>query len=338
MYILTGDIGGTKTLLAIAKHSAGASQIIFRERLESQQYPRFEDLLAAFLAHANMADTAFAAACLGVAGPVQGMPPRQVTQVTNLPWRLASADLSAGLGGIPVELVNDFAAIAHSLDHLCADDLVQLQTGAADPGGLRLVAGAGTGLGVCAITAAGCVIPTEGGHAGFAPGDERQLRLWQFIAAQDGRCTREHLLSGSGIGRIAEFVAVDSGRPISDSLAQAMNQGDPAAAVTAAAQHGTDPVASEALDLFTTIYAGQVGDLALTFLATGGVYIAGGIAPRILDRLQTPSFRTAFNRKPPMNHLTARIPLQVITNTEAGLLGALQHAVALASATSTHDD
>lgn len=335
MIVLAGDIGGTKCLLRLARvHAAGNGphETLYEQRYTSAEFTRFEDLVRRFLHEAHSREP-IAAACLAVAGPVEGADGHRRARLTNLPWVLDNELLAEEFEIARVDIVNDFAAIAYSLPLLREDELATLQAGRHVAGAPVLIAGAGTGLGVCALCPEGeLVMATEGGHAGFAPTDAQQCRLLAFVSAREGRCTREHLLSGRGLVRILEFLEQDGGHPRSEALAQAMAEGDPAAAVSEFGLCGRDGLASQALGLFAHIYGSQLGDLALTFLARGGVYVAGGIAPKILPLLRGPEFLAAFLDKAPMRHVVEVMPVHVILNPATGLLGAVGRAAALGRA------
>ncbi|ANB02328.1 glucokinase [Ectothiorhodospira sp. BSL-9] len=330
MKILAGDIGGTKTLLMLADVSDGRLTALARERYASADYPDLAPMVRAFLSDAGLPRDDIDAACFALAGPVVHQQGVDRARLTNLPWELESTRLAQDLGIPRVALLNDFEGIGHSLDDLPAEALHSLQTGQADPAGVRLVVGAGTGLGVCIVPPGQPlrVLPTESGHANFAPADARQARLWQYVTDQEGCCTREHLLSGRGLGRIARFL-VAQGQTPGESLGPALEGDDPAPVISQLALEGSDPVAVEVVALFLAVYGGQTGDLALGCLPFGGVFIAGGIAPRLLPQMHEGSFIEAFCHKPPMTHLLERMPVQVIGDTDAGLLGAARHAASL---------
>ncbi|MCG5508862.1 glucokinase [Ectothiorhodospira lacustris] len=322
MDVLAGDIGGTKTLLMLAKVEDGRLIPGEIRRYTSADYPGLAPMVRTFLADQGTGVPISAAFAL--AGPVARRDDGQQARLTNLPWQLDSRQLARDLGLPRVTLVNDFEGIAHSLDDLPADSLHGLQQADRDPDGVRLVVGAGTGLGVCIVCPgrSGRLIPTEAGHGELAPADARQSRLWAAVTRQEGRCSREHLLSGRGINRIARFLISEGPQRPGKVLAEAMTQPDPAPELTRLALAGSDPLAVETLSLFCSLYGGQTGDLALGCLPFGGVYIAGGIAPRILPLLDAGGFMTAFCHKPPMTHLLERMSVQVITDPRSGLLGA----------------
>lgn len=332
MEVLAGDIGGTKTLLLLARVERDSLVPMARQRFDSGAYEDLAPMVREFLSAHEAEGVRITAAGFALAGPVERDDGREHARLTNLPWRLDSEGLKRSLGIHRVGLLNDFEGIAHSLDDLAPEHLHPLQSAPPQLQGPRLVVGAGTGLGVC-IVAPGRptrILPSEGGHAGFAPADARQTRLWEYITGSEGRCTREHLLSGRGLGRIARFlVQVEGARPGAE-LATALASEDPAAEITRLGLEGKDPVAQESLDLFAAVYGGQTGDLALTCLPFGGVYIAGGIAPRLLPVLRSGAFMRAFADKPPMSRLLERMPVQVIGDTDAGLLGAARLAAELA--------
>ncbi len=331
MNLLAGDLGGTKTLLMLAHRHAEGIEVIFEQRFASADYPGLEALVSEFLRAAPSHDP-IEAACFAIAGPVHDEAGRQGAQLTNLPWRLDSRDLASALDIPRLALINDFAGIAYALDTLGYDALATLQTGRVQQDAPRLVAGAGTGFGLAAVLPGPTgprVLASESGHSGFAPADDRQGRLWGFVQSREGLCTREHLLSGAGLKRIFDFMRADTGREPGPAFARALAQGDPAAPITQFALTQDDPLAQDTLELFCDVYAAQLGDLALNFLAHGGIYIAGGIAPRILPYLQAPRFIARFNDKPPMEALIRDIPVHVILDTRAGVLGAAEHAARL---------
>jgi len=305
-FVLCGDIGGTKTLLAIAALAGERLELVLERRYADRDFAAFADLLRAFRDEARID---VERACLGVAGPVDG---RRVA-VTNFPWEIDAGALEAILGA-PVALANDFVAAAHGIDVLAADDVVTLQAGAPEARGPQLVIGAGTGLGVAYRVWQGdryAVIGGEAGHAGFAPADERQAGLWQALHAGLGRVRVEHVVSGPGLARIYDFLRDGQGE------VRAPEQ------VASAA----DPAARAAVDLFLACYGAVAGDHALAILARGGVFLAGGISPRLLPRLRSGPFLEAFNAKGVHANLAARFPVKVVVNERLGLLGAAKLAV-----------
>ena len=315
--LLAGDIGGTKALLALAEGGA----VRFERRYRCGDFAAFGALLGRFLADAGRAlggPPDIECAGLGVAGPVQGAHVR----LTNLPWEIDAADL----GIARVHLLNDFEANAHGLDALGEDDLATLQQGAPLEGAPRLLIGAGTGLGVAFVVGRSRslrVIAGEGGHVAFAPADDLQDALWHHLHPALGRVELEHVVSGAGLARIYAFLR-DSGRYAeSPATRAALAAGDPAPVIARAALESGDTLALAALDLFIACYGAAAGDHALAVLARGGVYLAGGIAPKILPRLRTGGLVAAFNAKGDFADAARACPVHVVTNERLGLLGAV---------------
>ena len=311
--LLAGDIGGTKALLALV--DAGA--VRFERRYRCGDFGTFGALLERFRADAREALGApprIDRASLGVAGPVSDGSVR----LTHRAWQIDAATLGFG----DVRLLNDFEASAYGIDGLAADDLATLQAGAPRAGAPRLLIGAGTGLGV-AIVAAGGVIAGEGGHAAFAPADELQDALLRHLRLALGRVELEHVVSGPGLARIYAFLR-DSGRHVESAATRAaLAAGDPAAAISRAALEAGDPLALAAVDLFIACYGAAAGDYALALLARGGVYLTGGIAPKILPRLRAGGFVAAFYAKASFTGAARACPLHVVTTERLGLLGAV---------------
>jgi len=308
--ILAGDLGGTKTLLALA----GGNGIVLERRYPSRDWPDFPSLLHTFLDEAGAPDVA--SACFGVAGPVED----SRAKVTYLPWVVDGPTVGAAFRIGRVAVVNDFAAAAQGVAALGANDLVTLQEGRPVAGSPRLLIGAGTGLGVAALLPDGHrwrTVGGEGGHIGFSPADEDQLAVWRHLARPGGRVTAENVVSGPGLAAIyACLEKVSPGGTAAD---------EPAAIAAAAA---SEPRARRALDLFIAAYGAFAGDLALLFMARGGVYLGGGIAPKILPFLQEGGFARAFRQRDAHAGLMADFPIRVVTDERLGLLGALAIAAA----------
>lgn len=332
MRILSGDVGGTKTLLELAEINEDRLDITADQRYSSHDHTEFDAIVADFLGRHG---GPLAAACIGVAGPVSVSAAGQTAQITNLPWRLDSQALANRFGIPRVRLINDFEAVALGLDGLTLAELEPLQTGTPDPHGVRLVIGAGTGLGVALMVPDGnrgyTVHPTEAGHADFAPASGEQLELAACLLRLFGRVSNEHVLSGPGLVNIYRVLHERMGRNPAD-LQRLLACNDAAAAVANAAERG-DCVANQAVDLFIAIYGGVAGNLALACLPTGGVYIAGGIAPKMIDRLRRSDFIQAFHARGKMAGLMERFPVQVVMNPHVGLIGARLTARRLALAT-----
>lgn len=321
MKILAGDIGGTKTLLQVAEVQGTSIDVLLEERFDSHAYDSFDALLQQFLTHAGEQQHQPAAACIGIAGPVNAGEAR----VTNLPWRMNAAQLQQQSGIPHISFINDFQAVGYGIEALQDDDLATLQAGEPVPHSVRCVIGAGTGLGE------GMLIwqddhyeayASEGGHVGFAPVDDVQLELLRFMRSRFDIVSYERLVSGPGLGNIFDFICQHWNTPVCESLRHALQQGDKAAAIAQAALSHSDEQAQRALEIFISIYGAQAGNLALTTMAHDGVYIAGGIAPKILPALQQGDFMTAFSDKGKMQHLMPSFPVKVITNANVGIMGA----------------
>jgi len=324
--ILAGDIGGTKALLMLAAVRDGRLAPLLERRYLAADFADFSAMLARFLDECRQVrgrNVRLDGACFGAAGPVSD----KRIQMTNLPWCLDAGEIAAQLGVVRVSLVNDFEAAARGVEALAPEDLVMLQRGEPLSRAPRVVIGAGTGLGVAYLLPQGRayrIIAGEGGHAGFAPSDEEQLRMWQALHAQLGRVSVEHVVSGPGLLRIYEFLR--AAMPRAPALPQSV-RAEGAAAISRLALEEGDALARRALDLFIACYGAAAGDHALAVGARGGVYVAGGIAQRIVGLLTAGGFIAAFNAKGAHAQLNRSIPVQVVTTPRLGLLGAALIAV-----------
>ena len=332
MQFLAGDIGGTNSRLWLLESVGDDWRTRYERVFDSGAYSSFGAVLREFLEHAGSAR--LASACLAIAGPVREHDSGQTVDVTNLPWRLDSAALATAFAIPHVRLINDFQAIGYGIDRLAPQDLAVLQPGASDAAGPRAVIGAGTGLGQALLVSAdGCVqvIATEGGHTDFAATDALQIELLRHLLERQPHVSYEHLLSGAGLVRLYEFLRARTAAPESTEVARAMQGEDPAAVISRAALACSDGLCEQALDLFVRIYGAQAGNLALTAGATGGVYVAGGIAPRILDRLTDGGFIASFRAKGRMRRLLESVPVRVVVNPAVGLIGAAACAAGIAT-------
>jgi len=315
MRVLAGDIGGTHTRLALCELDDGV-HILHRARYLNADAAGLADHLQTFLGHLPAPQ----AACFAVAGPTDG---RQV-QLTNLPWAI-DADALQDRFRIPrVRLVNDFLAVGHGIDAVDAQHLAVLQAGHPVNEAPRIVLGAGTGLGVSLCVWNGrrhIPLPSEGGHIGFAPMDSEQDRLLAFLRAEYKRASVERILSGPGIVALYRFRLREAGRNPLDP-ATLLHDKLPAAAITRAALDQREPQAVETMRLFCRIYGQTAGDLALLGQALGGVYIAGGIAPKILPLLKHAEFLEGFHAKGRFAEWTRNVPVSVVLDEDVGLKGA----------------
>lgn len=326
--LLAGDIGGTKTVLALVRHGADGQAVVAEAVFPSREYGSLETVVAAFRA-AHPAPLARAA--FSVAGPVlEGR-----ADVTNLPWRLDEGRLAETLGVGRVLLVNDLQATAAAVPHLRPDQVAELLPGQADPRGVRAVVAVGTGLGEAMLvpTADGYLaLPTEGGHTDFAPRGALQRRLLAEVAREQEHVSYEAVCSGMGIATLYRFLAARAAEPPPPWLAARLAAGGDV--TPAIVEGGTSPergcpVCRRTLRVLAAILGAEAGNAALRGLATGGVYLGGGIPPRILSVLRGRAFRDGFRRKGPMSPLMRRIPVHVVLEPRAALLGAARYGMAM---------
>jgi glucokinase len=330
-FVVAADVGGTNIKFALAECTAADCRILERSVYRSCDFATFHAAVAAFL-HAPEVRAyvpRVTGACFAVAGPVE----RGSAHLTNLAWRIDARELARAFDIGQVEVINDFAAAGYGVERLPADALLTLQAGTPVEGADRVVIGAGTGLGVCWLTRderGTCVHASEGGHSDFAPSDALQDELLRHLRRKFGHVSCERVLSGGGLPRIVEFLAEITGQAPTEALHEAMTAGDPARAVTHFALERRDELAMRALDLFVSAYGAFAGNIALIALAHGGVYIAGGIAPKIAAKLGDGTFMRAFRAKGRFDPLLASIPVHVVMNDHVGLLGALAEAARVA--------
>lgn len=316
-YFLAGDIGGTKTLLQLGAAS-GAHAPLLQKSYPSAGYAGLAEMLEDFLCEAGAGG--IASACFALAGPVAG---RRV-KLTNLPWEVDADAIAARFSIGRVHLINDFEAVGMGIAALQPADLSTLQAGMPQAQGVRVVTGAGTGLGVAWLSWQddGYVVhPSEGGHMDFAPADAIQYELLCYLQQRHGHVSYERIVSGPGIVAVYEFFR-DSGRVApAPQLVAAMHEGNGAAAIGRFAQQG-EAAACMTLDLLVSIYGAFAGNLALLALPRGGIYIAGGIAAKIARQMHSGSFLRAFKDKGRFAGALENLPLHIVTNPQVGLLGA----------------
>ena len=331
--LLAGDVGGTKTLLGLfdaASDDTGARpRQVFSRSYPTSEFSSFTAILAAFArdaASVGQGSLTIDAVAVGVAGPVvEGR-----ATVTNIGWDISVAEIAAHLGTPRVRLLNDLEAMATSVEALEPAELETLQEGTPDRAGNAAVISAGTGLGSAYLHRIGgklLPVPCEGGHADFAARTDREIDLLRMLRDTFGRASVEHVLSGPGILNLHRLTHAGHACAAVPDIGAA----EAPALVTKAALAGTCASCAEALDLFVEAYGAEAGNLAVRGVATGGIYVGGGIAPKILPALQDGRFMRAFLAKTPMDALVARIPVRVILNPDAGLLGAAVAAAELLS-------
>ncbi len=321
--ILAGDVGGTHARLAIFEARGEELKLIVEQIYASHSYPGLEAIVSEFLRSTSAKPDS---AGIGVAGPVRDG--RCVA--TNLPWVVDAASLRASTGVQSITLLNDLEANAYGIATLSAGDFEVLHKGRPERHGSVAVISAGTGLGEAGMHWDGAMLrpfASEGGHSSYAPEGELEGELFQTLAKRFGHVSCERVLSGPGLVNIYEFLR-DTGRGSeSAAFAEELREEDPAAVISEAALAKRNDLCIAALDLFVRIYGAEAGNLALKFLATGGVYLGGGIAPKILQKLKAPDFVEAFLAKGRMRPLLEAIPVLVILNENTALQGAARGAL-----------
>ena len=318
-----GDIGGTKTLLRLVQMTGGLAQVRHEEQYNSRSYNNLSDILKDFLGSVWMRDghCELGAACFAAAGPVLN----QRVSLTNLTWSIDAAAIGAEFSIPHVKIINDFEGVAIGIESLHKSDLITLQAGRPDVRGARVALGAGTGMGVSWMTWQDGhyrILPTEAGHMDFAPLNELQNRLIEHLWKEFGHVSYERVLSGPGLTNIFNFLQSNIG--LSSGLLKAEMDNDGASQVTDLALNRKHPIAVKALDLFVEIYGAYAGNLALAGLTRGGVYVAGGIAPKILNKLGEGSFMQSFRSKGRYSEMMSEIPVCVVMNQKVGLIGAVE--------------
>jgi glucokinase len=322
--ILAGDIGATKTHLGLYQVGGSGLTRMLDQIYRTQDFPSLETVLRDFVK-----DLAIGVACLGIPGPVMGGSARP----TNIAWEIEEQSLSETLCGASTRLVNDLEATAYGMLHLQPSEIVELHKGEErrQPANIAVIA-AGTGLGEAGLIAASSgwsTVATEGGHCDFAPRGAEQMALLQFLEREFRHVSYEHALSGPGLHNLYRFLLDYLPEPEPEWLQQRMAAGDASAVIGEVALAGRDLRCVHSLELFTAIYGAEAANLALKFLPFGGLYIGGGIAPKILPFLQRGSFMRSFLDKGRLNEILERMPVRISLNEEAALLGAAHLAASM---------
>jgi glucokinase len=329
--ILAGDIGGTHTRLAFFRNENGRFVPVYEHVFPSREFRGLDEIVVKFVAEARLVPES---ACFGIAGPVR----RGRVEASNLPWIVDASTLARELQLDSVVLLNDLEAQAWGINCLGDADTVALNKIKGAAVGNRVVVAAGTGLGEAGLFWDGRqyhISASEGGHADFAPRNELEIELLRYLTNRFGHVSYERIVSGPGLVNVYMFLR-DTHRGEEPAwLREEMLAGDPAAAVSRAALAGKSALAEQALNLMISIYGAEAGNMALKVLALGGVYLAGGIAPKILPRLAGPLFMQSFLSKGRMQPLLEAVPVYVITNEKTGLLGAACYAAHAALQTTT---
>ena len=315
-FLLAGDVGGTKTLLGVFEAGVPRPRARVTRSFGTLDHDSLPAMIEIFLREAAVPAASIDRACFGVAGPVID----DAAALTNVSWRVDAAGVARALGVRRVALLNDLVAMAYSVAVLMPSELAVLQQGRPIGNGNRALIAAGTGLGEALLhTVDGRAVPsaTEAGHADFAARTEREIALVRDLIARFGRADVEHVISGRGLVNIHRALHTGHCRASID-----LDDADAPAKITTAASEGTCAACVETMDLFVEAYGAEAGNLALRSVAGGGIFIGGGIAPKILPALSAGGFMRAFRAKPPLDGMLDAIPVSVILNPEAGLLGA----------------
>jgi glucokinase len=324
--ILAGDVGGTKVHLALYDFIDGKLKYARDKQFPAKDYTGLEEIVKEFVVTEKVT-----AACFGVPGPVR----EGRLRLTNLPWTLDSREIAQNLKIDYVFLINDLQANAYGIAELNADQLYTLSDGDARQVGNRALISAGTGLGEGLMIWDGrdfVPYPSEGGHADFAPRNEDEFELLLFLRNKyNGRISFERIVSGQGLTNIYEFLRDGRGLEEPVWLAERMTREDPNAVITDCALKARSELCEKTLDMFVSAYGAEAGNLALKVMAVGGVYVGGGIAPRILEKLKDGTFVKAFTDKGRLSQLLVNIPVRVILESRTALMGAAAYAEARAA-------
>jgi glucokinase len=324
--ILAGDVGGTKVHLALYDFINGKLEYSRDERYAAKDYSGLEEIVRVFLSAEKVT-----AACFGVPGPVRNGRLR----LTNLPWTLDSNELATNLGITHVFLINDLEANGYGVAELAADQIHTLSEGDASQIGNRALIAAGTGLGEGLLIWNGhshVPYPSEGGHADYAPRNEDEIDLLRFLKQKySGRISYERVISGQGLTNIYSFLREVRGMEEPAWLAKRIVAEDPNAVITELAMAAKSEICEKALDMFVSAYGAEAGNMALKLLSVGGVYVGGGIAPRILEKLKDGTFIKAFTDKGRLSQLLINMPVRIILESRTALAGAAAYAEARAA-------
>jgi len=325
--ILAGDVGGTKVHLALYDFTAGKLKHTRDKQFPARDYAGLEEIVKEFLGSEKVS-----AACFGVPGPVRDGRLR----LTNLPWTLDSREISLNLQIDHVFLINDLEANGYGVAELSPEQIFTLSEGDASQIGNRALIAAGTGLGEGLLAWNGRIhvpYPSEGGHTDFGPRNETEIELLRFLQRKyNGRISYERVVSGMGLTNIYEFLRDSQGLEEPKWLAEKISEAhDPNSVITEMALSAKSEICARALDMMVSIYGAEAGNLALKVLSVGGLYVGGGIAPKILEKLKDGTFLKAFQDKGRLSQLLINMPVRVILESRAALLGAAAYAEARAA-------
>jgi glucokinase len=324
--ILAGDVGGTKVHLALYDFEQGKLAHVRDEKFPAHAFSGLGEVVTKFLSEGTQSGSEVSAACFGVPGPVK----EGRLKLTNLPWELDARQLSTSLNIEHLFLINDLEANGFGIPELSPEQICVLSEG--DPSGIghRGLVSAGTGLGEAVLVWSGghhLPIPSEGGHSDFAARSEIEIKLLRYLWKQlEGRVSFERVVSGIGLKNIYSFLRDDQGLEEPAWLKERMESEDPNAVIGQAGEDGSSELCARTLDIFASAYGAEAGNLALKILANGGIYLGGGIAPKILKTMKSGIFMEAFVDKGRMRHVLETIPVRVILESRAALLGAAAYA------------
>ncbi|NVM56829.1 MAG: glucokinase [Desulfobacterales bacterium] len=317
-FVLAGDVGGSKTHVGLFSKGKRRPVLKVIETYASREAPDLESIIERFLESHNVS---ISSACFGVAGPVRN----GRSTITNLAWYVSERKLKNRFGLDKVVLINDLMATASAIPLLSRRELFPLNQAKPVKGEALGLIAPGTGLGMALLVPKDgkyFPLPSEGGHADFGPNNETELRLWQYLHQRVGHVSAERVLSGPGLFIIYSWLRYSGQDKEPEWLTEKLNQGDLPKAIAEAALIEREPLCVKTLDLFVSILGAAAGNLALTGLTRGGVYLGGGIVPKILPKLQEDLFIKAFENKGRFKYFMSRIPVRVILNDRAALLGA----------------
>jgi glucokinase len=335
--ILAGDVGGTKVALALYDFQSGALHHSAEKRYAAKEYAGLEDIVKAFLAEQRQ-EGKISAACFGVPGPVR----HGVLRLTNLPWTLDSRKLSLDLGIDHVFLINDLEANGYGIPELKAEQIFTLSAGDPSAAGNRALISAGTGLGEAFMIWNGkrhIPMASEGGHCDFAARNDDEIELLGHLKKKlGGRVSYERVIAGVGIKDVYDFLRDVRRMDEPAWLRERMEHDDPNAVIGELGESGKSEICAKTLDMVVSAYGAEAGNLALKVLAIGGVYVGGGIAPKILKKLQDGTFMKAFTDKGRLSDLLVQTPVRVILESRAALMGAAAYAEARATELSGHSE
>ena len=321
--ILAGDIGGTNTRLAVFDEASPVLKPLAIEIFPSAEHAGLEEIAVAFVEKHKFS---LKNACFGIAGPVRN----GVCEASNLPWIVSEASVAKRLGLQSVRLLNDLEANAYGIAELVAEDFTVLSEGTLGQQGNYALIAAGTGLGEAGLifqNGKHRPFPSEGGHADFAPRNELEIELLRFLLQRFHHVSYERILSGPGLYNVYTFLR-DTGRATEPTwLKEQMAHGDASAVISKSGLDGSSEICQQALKIFISIYGAEAGNLALKIMAIGGLYVGGGIGPKILPKLRESNFMDAFWGKGRFGALMRTIPVRVITNDKTALLGAARVAL-----------